>query len=112
MSAYKAQKASPDGGAAIAAALRLAAGVPLGVAESAVEVARIATSLRTISNPRMSSDLTTSIALAKAALAGALANVEVNLESLGADGPKPLPPEDANFAAETRGRVQALRSTE
>ncbi len=110
MSAYKAAKASPDGGEAIAASLRLAAGVPLGVGESAVEIAQIATGLRAITNPRMSSDLATSIALANAALAGALANVEVNLESLEADAPKPLPPADATFVSATRSRVASLRS--
>jgi len=110
MAAYKAARTSPGGGAAVAAALRLAAGVPLGVAERTFEIEQIATRLAPITNPRMSSDLTTSIALAKAALAGALANVEVNLDSLEADGPKPLPPEDAAFAAELRSRVAALRN--
>ncbi|HTW81766.1 MAG TPA: glutamate formimidoyltransferase [Terracidiphilus sp.] len=110
MAAYKASKTAPDGGAAIVAALRLAAGIPLSVAESAAEIAQIATSLRAITNPRMNSDLTTSIALARAGIAGALANVEVNLESLEADGPKPLPADDAAFAVEFRSRVAALRS--
>ncbi len=109
MSAYKAAKTSPDDGAAIRAALRPAAGVPLSVAESAAEIAQIATSLRQYTNPRMSSDLTTSIALARAGLAGALANVEVNLESLAADGPKPLPTDDEAFVAEARGRAEQLR---
>jgi len=111
MAAYKAARTSPDGGSAVAAALRLAAGVPLGVAERAFEIEQFAIRLAPITNPRMSSDLTTSIALAKAALAGALANVEVNLESLQADGPQPLPPEDAAFVAELRSRVAALRKT-
>jgi formiminotetrahydrofolate cyclodeaminase len=110
MAAYKAAKTSPDGGAAIVAALRLAAGVPLSVAENAAEIEKIATGLRQITNPRMSSDLTTSIALAKAALAGALANVEVNLESLESEGPKPLPAEDADYVSSTRDRVAALHT--
>jgi formiminotetrahydrofolate cyclodeaminase len=108
MAAYKAAKASPDGAPAIVAALRLAAGVPLCVAERAAEIAAIAANLRGITNPRMSSDLTTSVALAKAALAGALANVEVNLESLEADGPKPLPVDDARFISTQKNRVAAL----
>src|SRR5271167_973770 len=66
MKAYKSAKESADGDAAISAALRQATSVPLGVAEKAVEVAKIAGNLRSISNPNMSSDLTTSIALAKA----------------------------------------------
>lgn len=110
MAAYKAAKASPNGGTGIAAALRVAAAVPMGVADSAAEIAGIATNLRQITNPRMSSDLTTSIALAKAALAGALANVEVNLASLESDGPKPLPADDARIISDQKGRVAALKS--
>jgi formiminotetrahydrofolate cyclodeaminase len=51
----------------------------------------------------MKSDLTTSIALAKAALEGALANVEINLDSLKKDSPK-----DEVFVNETRKRAAAL----
>jgi formiminotetrahydrofolate cyclodeaminase len=109
--AYKAAKSSPDGGTGVADALRHAAGVPLAVAEHAAEIEQIAIRLRSITNPRMSSDLTTSIALAGAAIAGALANVDVNLESLEADGPKPLPAGDAAFTTETRSRAIALRKT-
>jgi len=47
----------------------------------------------------MKSDLTTAISLAKAALEGALANVEINLESL----------KDEGFVAEARKRVLALK---
>ena len=47
----------------------------------------------------MSMDLATAVALAKAALAGALANVEINLESL----------KDAAFVAETRKKAEALQ---
>ena len=82
MKAYKAAKESSDGNAAINAALKQATSVPMGVAESAAEVVRIAEKLGPITNPNMKSDLTTSVALAKAARTGALANVEINLESL------------------------------
>ena len=78
--------------------------MPLGVAEKVVEVAQIATNLKPITNPNMKSDLTTAIALAKAALEGALANVEINLESLKKDSPK-----DESFVAETRKRALALK---
>ena len=54
----------------------------LGVAERAREVAGIAEKLKPITNPNMKSDLTTALALARAAIEGALANVEINLESL------------------------------
>ncbi|HLM80573.1 MAG TPA: glutamate formimidoyltransferase [Terriglobales bacterium] len=93
-----------DGGAVIAAALKQATSVPLGVAENVVEVAQIAANLKPITNPNMKSDLTAAIALAKAALEGALANVEINLESLKKDSPK-----DESFVAETRNRALALK---
>jgi formiminotetrahydrofolate cyclodeaminase len=47
----------------------------------------------------MKSDLTTAIALAKAALESALANVEINLESLNDDA----------FVAATKKRATTLR---
>ena len=104
MKAYRAAKESSAAASAINAALRQAASVPLGVAEKAVEAARIAASLRPITNPNMKSDLTTAIALARAALEGALANVAVNLDSM-----KPESPEDEAFVAETRKRAAALQ---
>jgi glutamate formiminotransferase len=104
MKAYKAAKDAADGGgAAISAALREATSVPLGVAERAAEIERIAEGLRGITNPRMSSDLTTGIALAKAARTGALANVDVNLESLDAESAG-----DQAFAKGVRERVAVL----
>src|SRR5208337_2281667 len=99
MKAYKSAKESADGDAAIAAALKQATSIPLGVAEKVVEVAQIAAKLKPITNPNMKSDLTTAIALAKAALEGALANVEINLDSL----------KDEGFVAETRKRALALK---
>jgi glutamate formiminotransferase / formiminotetrahydrofolate cyclodeaminase len=99
MKAYKSAKESADGGAGIDAALKQATSVPLGVAEKAVEVAKIATTLKPITNPNMKSDLTTAIAFASAALEGALANVEINLDSL----------KDEAFVAETRRRAAALK---
>ena len=99
-----ANASSNDGAAAIAVALKQATSVPLGVAEDVVEVAQIATSLKPITNPNMKSDLTAAIALAKAALEGALANVEINLESLKNDSPK-----DESFVTETRKRALALK---
>ena len=104
MKAYKAAKDAPDGGRAINAALEQAAGVPLGVAEKAAEVAQLAASLRPITSPNMKSDLTTAIALARAAVEGALANVEINLDSF-----KPESPEDKAFVSQTRRRAEALK---
>jgi glutamate formiminotransferase/formiminotetrahydrofolate cyclodeaminase len=108
MKAYKSAKSSDgnasDGDAAISSALKQATSVPLGVAERVVEVAKIAANLKPITKPNMKSDLTTAIALAKAALEGALANVEINLDSLKKDSPK-----DEAFVNETRKRAAALR---
>jgi glutamate formiminotransferase/formiminotetrahydrofolate cyclodeaminase len=82
MKAYRAARETDDGGIGVNAALRQATSVPLGVAERAAEVARIAESLKPITNPNMASDLTTGIALAGAALTGAMSNVEINLGSM------------------------------
>jgi glutamate formiminotransferase / formiminotetrahydrofolate cyclodeaminase len=99
MKAYKQAKADPAGSEALVeAALKLATGVPLKVAEKAHEVARIAQSLESVTNPNMKSDLVTAKALARAAITGALANVEINLASL----------TDAGFAAEVRKRAKMV----
>src|ERR1700680_156502 len=101
MKAYKLAKSDLAGGdALIDAALKLAAGVPLGVAEKAHEVGQISKSLFPITNPNMRSDLTTAQALARAAITGALANVEINLLSL----------KDEAFAAEARKKAEAVRT--
>jgi len=85
MKAYKQAKESSDGNEMIQAALKLATGVPLGVAEKAKTIEQIAEQLKPITNPNMKSDLTTAIALAQAAITGALANVDINLESINDD---------------------------
>jgi len=100
MKAYKQAKDSPNADQSIDSALKQATGVPLGVAERAREVEQIAERLKPITNPNMKSDLTTAIALAEAAIAGALANVDINLESL----------KDAEFAGEVKQRVARLRA--
>lgn len=107
MRAYRAAKTDPNGQAGINAALQKAAEVPLGVAEHAVEVGRLALDLKPITNPNMSSDLATALALARAALTGALANVNINLDSI-----TPAGTEDKQFVAVTRARAQALKLPE
>jgi glutamate formiminotransferase / formiminotetrahydrofolate cyclodeaminase len=99
MSAYKQAKEAANGDGLIDSALKQATSVPLGVAEKAREVLRIAETLKPITNPNMSSDLTTAAALARAAIEGALANVHINLESL----------KDAEFATRVRQRAEAIR---
>jgi glutamate formiminotransferase / formiminotetrahydrofolate cyclodeaminase len=108
VAACKAQKITSEAeaqaaGEAVAAALRGAASVPLRVAQCAAEVGALIQALRTKTNPRMASDLTVALALARAAMEGALANVEINLDSLQAEG-------DAAFIAETRATVSGLRN--
>jgi len=63
----------------------------------------LAASLRWKTNPKMGSDLTVAAALARAAVEGALANVEINLESMDAES-------EAGFIAETRTKVVELRN--
>ena len=104
MKAYRAAREMDDGGVAVNAALRQATNVPLGVAEKSAEVAKIAETLRPITNPNMASDLTTGIALARAALTGALSNVEINVGSMKAGFT-----EDDAFVKETRARVEKLK---
>jgi formiminotetrahydrofolate cyclodeaminase len=99
MAAYKKAKesaAAADG--IVDAALKQATSVPLSVAERAREVLLIADSLHAISNPNMKSDLVTASALARAAIEGALANVEINLELL----------KDERFVTQVRQRASVL----
>jgi glutamate formiminotransferase/formiminotetrahydrofolate cyclodeaminase len=98
MHAYKEAKTSSDGDHLIESALKLATSVPLSVAEKAREVAGVVKTLGPISNPNMASDLTVASALARAAIEGALANVEINLQSL----------KDQTFVTETRKRAAGL----
>ena len=100
MKAYKQASESAEGDRIVDAALKQATRVPLSVAQRAREVTDLAAMLGPITNPNTKSDLTTSSALAKAAIEGALANVDINLESL----------KDAAFAAEVRKKAAALRS--
>jgi glutamate formiminotransferase/formiminotetrahydrofolate cyclodeaminase len=104
MKAYKAARESADATNGINAALKQATSVPLGVAERVVETAQIAASLRPITNPNMSSDLVTAIALANAALTGALSNVDINLTSI-----KPDTSGDEAFVTKTREQAAALK---
>ncbi|HEY6307187.1 MAG TPA: glutamate formimidoyltransferase [Candidatus Angelobacter sp.] len=99
MAASKHAKGSPDGDALIDTALKGATNVPLETAEKAGEVADIVASLGPITNPNMASDLTVATCLARAAIQGALANVEINLSSL----------KDAGFANLVRSKVARLQ---
>ena len=102
MRAYKGAKSATDettAKAAIEIALKQATAVPLNVALKAKDVFQIAQSLEPITNPNMKSDLTTAQALARAAITGALANVEINLASL----------KDDFFIAEVRTQAETVK---
>src|SRR4051812_35426440 len=98
MFAYKKAKESADADGIVDSALKQATNVPLSVAERAREVLTLVEKLGPITNPNMKSDLTTAAALARAAIEGALANVDINLESL----------KDAEFVREMRKRTAVL----
>ena len=100
MAAFKKVKDNPEAQNEVDAALKKATTVPLTVAERAREVRAILESLRPITNPKMASDLTVGIALANAAVEGAIANVEINLEDL----------KDRAFVADVRKRVAAAEA--
>jgi formiminotetrahydrofolate cyclodeaminase len=98
MAAHKKSRESTAADGLIDAALKQATSVPLSVAERAREVLRVTEQLRPITNPHMQSDLVTAAALARAAIEGALANVEINLESL----------KDTDFVNEVRKKAAAI----
>ena len=100
MAAFKTAKEHPEAQSEVDAALKRATNVPLVVAERAREVGKILEGLRSITNPKMASDITVGIALAGAAVEGALANVEINLADL----------KDEAFVTAVRQRVAAVRA--
>jgi glutamate formiminotransferase/formiminotetrahydrofolate cyclodeaminase len=98
---------------AVVAALRRAAGVPLRVAQSAAELCALIQQLRPRSMPGMASDLQTALSLARAALESALANVEINLDSLGKEALKLSSSgaaREAEFISETGATADKLRA--
>src|SRR3974390_139750 len=99
MAAFKKLRENPDAQGEVDGATRKATLVPLGVAERAREVRNLLESLRLTTNPKMASDLATGIALANAAIEGALANVEINLSDL----------KDQAFVADVGKRVAAVK---
>jgi glutamate formiminotransferase/formiminotetrahydrofolate cyclodeaminase len=80
--AYKIPKDDPSRGRAIDAALLGAAETPLDVARRAARVHALARELGAIGNKNARSDALVAEGLARAALAGALENVRVNVASL------------------------------
>lgn len=103
--AYKDGREAVNSRRLVNSALQHATSVPLGVAEKSAEVAEIVRVLTPITNPNMRSDLSTATALARAASQGALANVEINLDSM-----KPETTDDQAFLTNVRERVTAIQS--
>ena len=97
--AFKQAKEAAGSDGAVTEATRGAINVPLGVAERAREVEQMVDKLVPITNPKMASDLKVGRALARAAIEGALANVEINLEGFS----------DEPFASEVRKKALALK---
>jgi glutamate formiminotransferase / formiminotetrahydrofolate cyclodeaminase len=100
--AYKdAKTAAPDlGERLISDALKNATRVPLEIARSAHRVRQIVESLQPITSKNMWSDLAVASSLAKTAIEGGLANVQINLESL----------KDEAFKTEMSGSAAELKA--
>ena len=105
MKAYKAAREAADGNRLINAALQTATSIPLSVGARAAAILRMVEGLKPITNPNMASDLITADALARAALTGALANVDINLGSM-----KPETAEEQDFYARTQELASALKT--
>jgi glutamate formiminotransferase / formiminotetrahydrofolate cyclodeaminase len=98
--ARRARKEHPDDPerpAAYAAALERAANVPLETARRAVELGRRLDAVGPRTKSALQSDLTTALALFRAAAEGALANVAINLADLKAAG-RPTEPFETEIA--------------
>jgi glutamate formiminotransferase/formiminotetrahydrofolate cyclodeaminase len=98
MKAFKSAKEAPDPASVTLPATKQATLVPLEVAQKASEVRQLVAKLGPITNPRMASDLTVARALAEAAITGAVANVEINLQDL----------PDEVFVKEMRAKVAEI----
>jgi len=102
MKAYKdAKSASPElGERMVTDALKNATRVPFGIAQKAHEVRKIVESLKPITSKNMWSDLTVASSLARSAIEGGLANVQINLQEL----------KDEAFKAEIQASTAAMTS--
>jgi formiminotetrahydrofolate cyclodeaminase len=99
MKAYKDAKNSPEtGDRMISDALKNATRVPLSIAQKAHRVRQIVEMLKPITSKNMWSDLAVASSLARTAIEGGLANVEINLESL----------KDETFKSEMRAATASV----
>ena len=100
MQAFKLPKDKPDARRkAIQEATAKAAEVPLRTLDSSVKVLRLAEEVAKYGVTNALSDVTTSVAAARAAMEGAASNVLINLDML----------EDKHYVDKTRTRVSELR---
>lgn len=79
--------------------LKGATNAPLAVAQRVHRLMGVLEGLRPITNPNMSSDLGVGVSLSRAAMEGALANVDINLASI----------KDEAFVTATRAKASGLR---
>ena len=102
MAAYKLPKGTPEEqrkrDSAIARATRIAAEVPMGVAETALQVYEQLGQLEGMASASMLSDLRVGRLMAAAAVRGALENVAINLQALS----------DAEFVGRMRAKANEL----
>jgi len=82
-------------------ALQTASLLPMKVAEEAAELLKLFRKLEPVSNPNLKSDLQTAVAMARAAIDGALANVAINLQSI----------KDESFAAALSVRMKDVETS-
>jgi glutamate formiminotransferase len=103
MKAYKDAKTSAAdlGERMISDALKNATRVPLGIAQKANEVRQLVESLKPITSKNMWSDLAVASSLARTAIEGGLANVQINLQEL----------KDEAFKSEMNAAASALAPT-
>jgi formiminotetrahydrofolate cyclodeaminase len=99
LAAYRLPKDDPGREEAIQRALQNAADAPLSVVECAAETRGLLEQLTPLTSPQMSSDLKVGRLMADAAIEGARANVEINLESI----------IDSAYVSATRKRLNAIR---
>jgi formiminotetrahydrofolate cyclodeaminase len=81
-------------------ALKNATRVPFGIAQKAHEVRKLIESLKPITSKNMWSDLTVASSLARSAIEGGLANVQINLQEL----------KDEAFKAEMKASAAGITS--
>jgi glutamate formiminotransferase len=100
MKAYKDAKTATAelGERMVSDALKNATRVPLGIAQKAEQVRQLVELLKPITSKNMWSDLEVASSLAKTAIAGGLANVEINLQEL----------RDETFKSEIGRSVQGI----